>query len=91
MEKTYFDIIEKRVAFYSFNEHLLPPRPRNTFRHLKKKVYRISFLNRSVKANAGSVTQKIHPSLKQRTLILIQTHTHRQPYIDSLKIHARHT
>jgi len=37
-KKRVFDIIEKRVAFYSFNEHLLPPRPRNTFRHLKKGI-----------------------------------------------------
>ena len=35
-KKRIFDIIEERVAFYSFIEHLLPPRPRNTFWHLKK-------------------------------------------------------
>ena len=34
----------------------------------------VKSIGRSVKANAGSVTQKIYPSLKQRTLIHIQTH-----------------
>ena len=42
-------------------------------------------MNRQVKANAGNVTQKIHPSLKQSTLIHIQTHQYRQLYITSLK------
>ena len=41
-------------------------------------------MNRSVKANAGTVTQRIHPSLKQRTLIHIQTHTYRQSYVNSV-------
>ena len=43
------------------------------------------------KANAGNVTQNIHPPLKQSTLIRTQTHTYRQSYINSLKIHIRHT
>ena len=47
--------------------------------------------NRQEKANAGNVTQKIHPPLKQSTLIHTQTHTYRQSYINSLKKHVRHT
>ena len=47
--------------------------------------------NRQEKANAGNVTQKIHPPLKQNTLIHTQTHTYRKSYINSLKIHVRHT
>ena len=47
--------------------------------------------NRQEKDNAGNVTQKIHPSLKQSTLIRTQTHTYRQSYINLLKMHVRHT
>ena len=47
--------------------------------------------NRQEKANAGNVKQKIHPSLKQSTLIHTQTHTYLKSYINSLKIHIRHT
>ena len=32
----------------------------------------------------------LYPHLKQSTLIHIQTHTYRQSYINSLKIHVRH-
>ena len=35
-KKRIFNIIEKRITFYSSNEHLLPPRPRTSYRHLKK-------------------------------------------------------
>ena len=49
------------------------------------------YINRQEKANAGNVTQKTHPPLKQSTLIHIQTHTYRQSYINSLKKHVRHT
>ena len=38
LKKRVFDIIEKRVACYGFNEHSIPPRPINTFRHLKKGI-----------------------------------------------------
>ena len=37
-KKRVFDIIGKRVAFNSFNEHLLPPRSRNIYLHLKKGI-----------------------------------------------------
>ena len=50
-----------------------------------------SEINRQENAYAGNVTQKIHPPLKQSTLIHTQTHTYRQSYINSLKIHLRHT
>lgn len=35
-KKQIFDIIDKRIAFYNSNEHLLPPKPRTTYRYLKK-------------------------------------------------------
>ena len=35
-KKRIFDIVDKGIAFYSANNHLLPPKPRLTFRHLKK-------------------------------------------------------
>ena len=35
-KKHIFDIIDKRITFYNSNGHLLPPRPRISFRHLKK-------------------------------------------------------
>ena len=34
------------------------------------------YINRQEKANAGNVTQKIHPPLKQSTLIHTQTHVY---------------
>lgn len=34
-KKKIFDIIDTRIAFYKSNNHLLPPRPRVTLRHLK--------------------------------------------------------
>ena len=37
-KKQIFDIIDKRIAFYNSNEHLLPPKPRITFRYLKKAI-----------------------------------------------------
>ena len=51
---------------------------------------RIFPINRQEKANAGNVTQNIHPPLKQSTLIHTQTHTYRQSYINLLKIYVRH-
>ena len=30
-----FKIIDTRISFYSRNTHLLPPKPRSSFRHLK--------------------------------------------------------
>ena len=35
-KKQVFNIIEKRISFYSSNEHLLPPKPKTSYRHLKK-------------------------------------------------------
>ena len=33
-----FNIIEKRISFYSNNHHLLPHKPKLSFRHLKKGI-----------------------------------------------------
>jgi hypothetical protein len=35
-KKRIFDIIDKRITFYSSNGHLLPPKPSISYRHLKK-------------------------------------------------------
>ena len=35
-KKLVFSIIDKRISFYNSNEHLLPPKPRFSCRHLKK-------------------------------------------------------
>ena len=37
-KKSIFEIIEKRISFYKDNNHLLPPRPKSAFRHLKKEL-----------------------------------------------------
>jgi hypothetical protein len=37
-KKRIFDIVDKRIAFYSSNTHLLPPKPRLSYRHLKKQL-----------------------------------------------------
>ena len=37
-KKQIFSIIDKRIAFYKANTHLLPPKPRVTFRHLKNNI-----------------------------------------------------
>ena len=31
-----FKIIDTRISFYSRNAHLLPPKPKSSFRHLKR-------------------------------------------------------
>ena len=36
METKYFNIVDKRVKFYSHNTYLLPPKPKSSFRHLKQ-------------------------------------------------------
>ena len=34
--KPVINIIEKRISFYSSNEHLRPPKPKTSYRYLKK-------------------------------------------------------
>ena len=34
-----FKIIDTRISFYSRNTHLLPPKPRSSFRHLKRDTH----------------------------------------------------
>ena len=38
MKKNIFDIIETRIKFYNSNTHLLPPKPKFTYRHLKREI-----------------------------------------------------
>ena len=33
-----FDIIDSRISFYRSNNHLLPPKPKFNYRHLKKGI-----------------------------------------------------
>ena len=33
-----FKIVDQRIKFYSQNNHLLPPKPKSTFRHLKQGI-----------------------------------------------------
>ena len=33
-----FKIIDTRISFYSRNTHLLPPKPKSCFRHLKRGI-----------------------------------------------------
>lgn len=35
---TIFKIIDKRIQFYSHNSNLLPPKPKSSFRHLKRGI-----------------------------------------------------
>ena len=35
-KKRIFEIVDKRIAFYTSNTHLLPPKPRFSYRHLKR-------------------------------------------------------
>ena len=37
-KNNFFDIIDKRIAFYNSNENLPPPKPKTTYRYLKKAV-----------------------------------------------------
>ena len=32
---SFFNIVDKRIKFYSQNTNLLPPKPKSSFRHLK--------------------------------------------------------
>ena len=34
-----FKIIDTRISFYSRNTHLLPPKPKSSFRHLKRGIH----------------------------------------------------
>ena len=38
METKYFNIVDKRIKFYSQNTNLLPPKPKSSFRHLKQGI-----------------------------------------------------
>ena len=33
-----FNIVDKRIKFYSQNTNLLPPKPKSSFRHLKQGI-----------------------------------------------------
>ena len=33
-----FKIIDTRISFYSCNTHLLPPKPKSSYRHLKRGI-----------------------------------------------------
>ena len=33
-----FNIVDTRIKFYSNNSYLLPPKPKSSFRHLKKGI-----------------------------------------------------
>ena len=33
-----FKVIDNRISFYSHNTHLLPPKPKSSFRHLKRGI-----------------------------------------------------
>ena len=33
-----FKIIDTRISFYSPNTHILPPKPKSSFRHLKQDI-----------------------------------------------------
>ena len=33
-----FKIIDTRISFYSRNTHLLPPKPKSSFRHIKRGI-----------------------------------------------------
>ena len=36
---TVFRIIDTHISFYSRNAHLLPPKPKSSFRHLKRGIH----------------------------------------------------
>ena len=37
-KKEIFDIVDKRISFYKSNPDLLPPKPKFSYRHLKKVI-----------------------------------------------------
>ena len=38
LKMNIFKIIDTRISFYSHNTHLLPPKPKYSFRHLKRGI-----------------------------------------------------
>ena len=36
--KFFFNIVNKRIKFYSHNTNLLPPKPKSSLRHLKQGI-----------------------------------------------------
>ena len=49
--------MDKRIKFYSHNTNLLPPKPKSSFRHLKKCIQ--EFLRKCVFVLAGKATNNI--------------------------------
>ena len=39
LKLSIFNIVDKRIKFYSQNTHLLPPKPKSSFRHLKQGIH----------------------------------------------------
>ena len=38
LKQSIFNIVDKRIKFYSQNTNLLPPKPKSSFRHLKQGI-----------------------------------------------------
>ena len=38
LKLSIFNIMDKRIQFYSHNTNLLPPKPKSSFRHLKQGI-----------------------------------------------------
>ena len=58
-----FNIVDKRIWFYSRNTNLLPPKPKSYFRHLKQGIqefYRKYFLVPDDKAANNIVVCRLH-------------------------------
>ena len=52
-----FNILDKRIKFYSLNTNLLPPKLKSSFRHLKQGIY--EFHGNYVLVPADKATNKI--------------------------------
>ena len=50
-----FNIVDKRIKFYSQNTNLLPPKPKSSFRHLKQGIQ--EFHNKYVLVPADNITE----------------------------------
>ena len=57
MELSIFNIVDKRIKFYSQNTNLLPPKPKSSFRHLKQDIQ--EFLRKYVLVPADNAANNV--------------------------------
>ena len=88
LKLSIFNIVDKRIKFYSQNTNLLPPKPKYSFRHLKQGIQEFHrkyvLVPADKAANNVVVVCRLHyiNTLKQN--LMVQSLTKRHPKMRSL-------